>query len=442
MIQRIKNSLSNKYVRLLVPVLGIVLVILGEYVFDKLFGDGDGEMSHPVILTLKPFIYALAFIDFVLVLLIIICKVEKKVALFNLAFLVICLYGVEFILYKKDIFRKGPFDSNYYYANINKYKNIITPPEDFRGKNMLTWGNPVRKNNINFRGGDIIIPKPKGVFRIMILGDSFTWGVGLKEEQRYSAILDSMLSSHFKEIDIEVVNCGRASASTADERDSLIRLKDIVRPDMIIVGFCQNDTQTKYEDYSEELEAFNARWSVFVNKLQINFSILRLNYVGDLLSKLVYKLGARFGSYPEWTEALNKTYDKNSNEWKRFVQALKDIKNISDSLHGIQPVLGAFNQIGSIDTKETIPEEEMKKLRIRQAWFKQVVKAANEIGYDAIDYEPAFTKLEGKLKVVDLPTSPLDGHPSATLNKIYAEELFAHTKVIIEQHINKTEPAQ
>lgn len=437
MIQKIKNILSNKYLRLLLPLLVIILILLGEYLFDKILGDGDGEMSHPLVIKAKPFLISLLLIDFILILLIRIFCVEKKAAVFNLIFFIICLYILEFVLYKKDPFIKSAFDSNYYYANINKYSNLIKAPDDYRGKNTLTWGNPVRRNNLNYRGRDILIPKPTGVFRIMVLGDSFTWGVGLKEEERYSSLLDSSLSNYFKDMNIEVVNCGRASASTMEERDSLIRLKNMIQPDMIIVGFCQNDPQPKYENYSEELEKFDDRWANIARKIQINLSILKLNYVGDILSKLIYKLGESFGSYPEWTEALSRAYDQNSEEWKSFIVALKEIKSTSDSMHCLQPVLGAFNQIGSIDTKEKMPEEEMKKLKIRQGWFKQVVKAAHEIGYDAIDYEPVFEELIGKIKITNLPVSPLDGHPSALLNKLYAGELFKHTKIIIEQ-ANKT----
>lgn len=430
--------LKNKYIKTLIPIIGIVAVLFADYLVDKLFGDGDGDISNPTIMAVKPFIVSILFLWFLYALFVNLFKTEKKVAIFNIVFLVMALYIFNFILYKSDPFLKCKFDSNYYYSNIDKYKNIITPPADFRGKGMLTWGNPVRKNNLNYRGKDVVVPKPKGVFRIMVLGDSFTWGAGLAENNRYSNILDSLLTSYFPDLKIDVVNCGRSSSSTIDERDSLLRLKNIVAPDLLVVGFCVNDPQPKYENYSVELEKFDARWADFCKGLIVNFSYLKLNYLGDLLSQSIYKMGEKFGSYPDATKALDNAYKTDSQAWNSFVGALKDIKTISDSMHCQQPILATFNQIGSIDTGEKLTQEQSEKLKIAKGWFKQVIATGSSLGYDAIDYDPVFNSLKGKIKMKDLPVSPLDGHPSAMLNRIYADEIFKHVIKVIESKYPKT----
>jgi hypothetical protein len=433
---------KNKYVKLLLPVFGIAFVLTAEFIIDKLFGDGDGDISNPTIMMLKPIVIAVLFLLFLYILLVDIFKSEKKVAIFNIAFLIMMLYIFEFILYKKDPFLKCKFDSNYYYSNIDKYKNVITPPNDYRGKGMLTWGNPVRRNNLNYRDKDVTISKPKGVFRIMVLGDSFTWGAGLAENERYGNILDSLLASSFKDIKIEVINCGRSSSSTIDERDSLLRLRKIVDPDLLVVGFCINDPQPKYENYSIELEKFDSRWANFCKSLIVNFSYLKLNYLGDLLSKLIYNVGEKLGSYPNVTIALANAYKTDSQSWKSFVVALKDIKAISDSIHCPAPIIAVFNQIGSIDTGEKMSKDDKERLEITSGLFKQVIKESSSLGYDAIDYAPVFNSLKGKIKLTDLPVSPLDGHPSALLNRIYANEIFKHVKKVIESKYSKISVTQ
>ena len=54
---------------------------------------------------------------------------------------------------------------------------IMAPP-DAPG---TTYGKPVSHNAEGFRDRAYAIPKPPGTYRILVLGDSFTWGVGLDE---------------------------------------------------------------------------------------------------------------------------------------------------------------------------------------------------------------------------------------------------------------------
>src|SRR5687767_12448379 len=42
-----------------------------------------------------------------------------------------------------------------------------------------TYGKPVRTSTEGFRDREFVVPKRPGTYRILTLGDSFTWGVGL-----------------------------------------------------------------------------------------------------------------------------------------------------------------------------------------------------------------------------------------------------------------------
>src|ERR1700746_2685317 len=107
-------------------------------------------------------------------------------------------------------------------------------------------------------------------------------------------------------------------------------------------------------------------------------------------------------------------------------------------MHCLPPIIATFNQMGSIDTGEKMSKENEKRFEISSEWFKQVIKESSSIGYDAIDYTQVFNSLKGKIKFKDLPVSPLDGHPSALLNRIYANEIFKHVKKVIESNYSKT----
>ncbi len=69
-----------------------------------------------------------------------------------------------------------------------------------------TYGKPVMRNSLDLRDRDFAIPKPAGVYRILMLGDSFTWGVGLNVERALPKVLESRLSAIETGVTIEVVN--------------------------------------------------------------------------------------------------------------------------------------------------------------------------------------------------------------------------------------------
>ena len=64
---------------------------------------------------------------------------------------------------------------------------------NFRGYAQGTI--PVRTNSLGYRGDEIATPKPPGAFRILGLGDSVTWGVGVREEKTYLRVLENALNS-------------------------------------------------------------------------------------------------------------------------------------------------------------------------------------------------------------------------------------------------------
>ncbi len=93
-------------------------------------------------------------------------------------------------------------------------------------------------NNFGFRGPDVVLPKPKGRFRIICVGGSTT-EEGYKDGT-YPKFLEGRLRNRFPERDIEVVNCGVSGKTTTG---SVTLLPDYfaLEPDLIIVYEGVND---------------------------------------------------------------------------------------------------------------------------------------------------------------------------------------------------------
>jgi hypothetical protein len=86
-------------------------------------------------------------------------------------------------------------------------------------------------------------PKEPGVFRIVVVGDSYTYGHGLPEGLSWPRQLESLLRRRLPERRIEVYNCGYHG----ENLNALVRvMKSALRdwePDLLIYGYFLNDPQ-------------------------------------------------------------------------------------------------------------------------------------------------------------------------------------------------------
>jgi hypothetical protein len=116
----------------------------------------------------------------------------------------------------------------------------VTTSSDNGGYFSRRWSRTeaAQVNNAGFRGRPFTPAKPDGVYRIAIVGDSFTYGNGVRQEDRYSDLLQGQLPSH-----VEVLNFGVAGANTPEHRQLVQHLLADVHPDFILVQWFVNDVE-------------------------------------------------------------------------------------------------------------------------------------------------------------------------------------------------------
>ena len=103
-------------------------------------------------------------------------------------------------------------------------------------------GVPVKINALGFRDDrDYGIEKPAGGFRILVLGDSVTFGHGTRSDTTYPYLLEQRLREWKPEIAWQVWNLGVPGYATSQELAYLERIGARYDPDLVIVGFYQND---------------------------------------------------------------------------------------------------------------------------------------------------------------------------------------------------------
>lgn len=110
------------------------------------------------------------------------------------------------------------------------------------GENYDGWfaGVPVRTNALGFRAErEYDLRKAPGTFRILVLGDSVTFGHGAVHD--YPSLLEPLLKQWRPNVDWQVWNLGVPGYNTGQELAQLLELGPAYQPDLVIVGFFIND---------------------------------------------------------------------------------------------------------------------------------------------------------------------------------------------------------
>ncbi len=333
-----------------------------------------------------------------------------KLFVFNVLVIGLLLYAFELVLFFIDPARQ-------------------LGPDGFVEGNIYTWGHLVETNRFGFREREFAVPKGEGVFRIMVLGDSFTWGAGLAPEERYTQLLEDLLVEKFGEGGFEVLNFGMMGGPTVKERDILRKLKNVIDPDLIVVGFSLNDPQPRSQFWSAERESFDDRWGLAILGTNEAFRSIGLGRTGDRFAKAVYRGAEMAGRIPPWIDALGRTYDKSSSEWVAFEGALEDIRAMSDSEGLAKPIFAVLNQ-GVYTDRATDYGNPDERLKVYLRWYEQAESAAKAAGFTTFNVEDAIKKLPaGTVLAVNV----LDAHPNRDLNVIYAKKLFEAISGYVEK---------
>lgn len=103
-------------------------------------------------------------------------------------------------------------------------------------------GVPVAINGLGFRDDrEYPLQKSPGTFRILVFGDSVTFGHGTLSETTYPFLLEQRLKAWRPDVRWEVWNLGVPGYNTAQELAYLREVGPIYQPDLVIVGFYPND---------------------------------------------------------------------------------------------------------------------------------------------------------------------------------------------------------
>lgn len=118
----------------------------------------------------------------------------------------------------------------------------------------LRFGHLIETNSAGMRDREHGFDKPLGVYRILVLGDSFMEANQVKLEDAFVSVLEKSLSNKTGRV-IEVVNASVSGWGTDDELTYLMREGVKYRPDLVLVAMTlHNDVS---DNLVEEYHEFN-----------------------------------------------------------------------------------------------------------------------------------------------------------------------------------------
>ncbi|MCB0328068.1 MAG: SGNH/GDSL hydrolase family protein [Bdellovibrionales bacterium] len=212
-------------------------------------------------------------------------------------------------------------------------RSIITPHLNERvlydllpNQRVQFQGVPVRLNNCGMRGEDVEIPRSPKTVRIAFLGDSFTFGWGVEEDESFVAVTEEVLNRWLASYgyQAEVLNFGTPGYSTFQEVELFLSEDREFQPDIVVVFFIANDfglpffirgfgtdgemvTSTHYEKtvQSSQDETLRAKRAELVNKLDPNRALRQLVQSGR---EEGFRTLIAFNPHPKWKESYQKLW--------------------------------------------------------------------------------------------------------------------------------------
>lgn len=98
-----------------------------------------------------------------------------------------------------------------------------------------------RHNSQGFRTPEYTLAHPPNTFRILVLGDSITWGQGVKLEETFPQVLQSLLHQKCPEVQYELIGMGVRGHRLADNLMKLLVHGQYLKPDLVLIQVCVND---------------------------------------------------------------------------------------------------------------------------------------------------------------------------------------------------------
>ena len=260
---------------------------------------------------------------------------------------------------------------------------------------------PIRTNSLGLRSPEVTLAKPPDTFRILVLGDSVTFGWSLRGEDTYASQLASLLATLRPNQRVEVINAGVSGYGTWQELRWLQETGLTLDPDVIIVQVHLND-------------AADNLWGTLGWQAGSESWLVRTSMLARLVSRLSSAGQVGSGDAPCVTDWK---VDADQVCWQRTEELLNEIQRAA-SARGAALVLMPTPMRWQVD-----PEVRDPRAWVDATRYQDVLAGyGQQHGWIVVDPLPAIraaTSTTDKSLFLDV------GHPDEAGQRILAQELYS-----------------
>lgn len=238
--------------------------------------------------------------------------------------------------------------------------------------------------------------KPPGTKRVLVIGDSYTWGYAVAEDEAYPQVASRMLHDRQPSA-IDVINAGVPDYNSRQERELLATLLPIYQPDAVVLGYVVNDAEPPTAMPVPPEDTYRHAYSWFISDFADHFNrhVLRRRVLPSTrdTGDTTYLDG-----FQEW-----------SIKWRDSREAIRGMRDLA-AASGIPFVI-------------LILPDVTQHLDDGYAWrpiHDAVTRWGRELNVPTYDLLPAFQGRDHVALMV-----PWDGHPNAIAHQEIAAFLVA-----------------
>jgi hypothetical protein len=256
----------------------------------------------------------------------------------------------------------------------DRYRHHKLVPNTYSRFEQRDFSYIQRVNNMGLRGADIQIKKSPDHYRVLMLGDSFTMGKGVNDNQTFSVHLEKSLNQRreiFNGKTVEVLNAGVDSYAPILSFIQLTKDLEPLEPDMVVLNVDVSDLvqETVYrkqaiygsngeiigvpgEARNKQLNERISTWTdrhLYFTRLVFFYSNKLFDYKEFTVRRLVTQ-----ANYEIAKHTLAEDTDKREDQWRNIFDSIWKMKKYCDD-NGIKFILTIYPWGHQVNDKEWVP---------------------------------------------------------------------------------------
>jgi lysophospholipase L1-like esterase len=258
-------------------------------------------------------------------------------------------------------------------------------------RSAFLMGVPVSINSEGLRDREFSLVKPLGVYRVMMLGDSTTFGWGVRQEDTAAKFLERKLSAALPAgySGVEVMNAGVGNYDTVQEVTYYETIGWKYHPDLVVLVFFINDP----EPVPVEKKGF----------------LIDRSYLIAFATNRIDGVMRHAGVRPDWKTYYASLYNDDRPGFQACKRALVSLAN-STRNHGAKLLVALLPELHEIN-------DDSYPFKAAHQKIKDVIAAENVSVVELID------GLKDHGPEETLWVTALDDHPNAKANNLIADQL-------------------